>query len=84
MSAPRRLQLETKVQSYLVSAFLECGYNLLALCNTRICHGQPACNLQKEKNKGQKGPPKNWKVLKERHQQIKQKLKKQADDWMRN
>lgn len=43
-----------------------------------------ACALQKEKNKGQKGPPKNWKVLKERHQQIKQKLKKQAGDWMRN
>jgi len=49
-----------------------------------MCHGQLACALQKEKNKGQKGPPKNWKVLKERHQQIKQKLKKQADDWMRN
>ena len=38
--------------------------------------------LQKEKGKGH--PPKNWKVLKERRQQIKQKLKKQADDWMRN
>lgn len=43
-----------------------------------------SCFVQKEKSKGQKNPPKNWKVLKERHQQIKQKLKKQADDWMRN
>ena len=38
--------------------------------------------MQKEKGKGH--PPKNWKVLKERRQQIKQKLKKQAEDWMRN
>lgn len=57
---------------------------MMALYDVRICHGQLVCALQKEKNKGQKGPPKNWKVLKERHLQIKQKLKKQADDWMRN
>jgi len=57
---------------------------MMALCDVRSCQEQLACALQKEKNKGQKGPPKNWKVLKERHQQIKQKLKKQADDWMRN
>lgn len=40
--------------------------------------------LQRQKDKGKGQPPKNWKVLRERRLQVKQKLKKQADDWMRN
>ncbi|KAL3150323.1 hypothetical protein ABBQ32_000169 [Trebouxia sp. C0010 RCD-2024] len=38
---------------------------------------------QRAKDKGKSQPPKNWKVLKERRLQVKQKLKKQADAWMR-
>ena len=41
-------------------------------------------DMQREKEKGKSQPPKNWKVLKERRQQVKQKLKRQADEWMRN
>lgn len=43
-----------------------------------------AYTLQRAKDKGKGQPPKNWKVLKERRMQVKQKLKKQADEWMRN
>lgn len=56
--------------------------NQLDSCLPRDLQNCSVYVVQKERGKG--NPPKNWKVLKERRQQIKQKLKRQADDWMRN